>query len=66
MTQQFVSTGEKVIVSQRIGKAITSRVPANEPIGLADTSYDLGRCKKCGVEVTSWEVYFDSHVCGGK
>lgn len=54
---------KKVIVSQRIGKAITSRVPTDHPIGAADTTYDIGRCKDCGAEVTQWDVYFDSHVC---
>jgi len=54
---------EKIIVSQRIGGAVTSRVPADRPLGSADTSYDIGRCAKCGAEVTEWELYFGSHKC---
>lgn len=51
MTEKGKSVSEKVIVSQRIGKAITSRVPTDEPIGSSDTSYDIGRCKRCGAEL---------------
>lgn len=54
---------EKVIVSQRIDGVVISRVPADYPIGSADTSYALARCKVCGAEVSQWEIYFDSHVC---
>lgn len=59
----FMFTEGKVIVSQRIGGAIVSQVPADYPIGSADMAYAVGRCKKCGEEITQWDVYFDSHTC---